>query len=61
MPGNSEARSFNFSDVESIAHVDTEQTTYTNYSLKKKFIQNGCDDSNNKLWKYTRKEQISLE
>jgi len=47
MPGNAEARNFNYSDVESIVSVDT---LYTNYgSNKGKFIQNGCDDSNNKL------------
>jgi hypothetical protein len=50
MPGNREVRNFNFSDVESIASVDREQNLYTNYSSnERKFIQNGCDDSNNKL------------
>jgi len=59
MPGNTVARNFDFSDVKSIASVDTEQTLCTNYSSnKRKFIQNGCDDSNNRLWKYTRKRQI---
>jgi hypothetical protein len=50
MSGNKEARNFNFSDVKSIASVDTEQTLYTNYSSNKgKFIKNGCNDSSNKL------------
>jgi hypothetical protein len=35
MPGNIEARNFDFSDVEYISSVDTEQTLSTIYSSNK--------------------------